>query len=84
MRDNSTMPMLMLRADTMRQVRASRPPGFRLTSEVIRLDTGLWLVPVTDDVSLQVAEERVRGECDDGVVSRLLQPSVAARQSRWL
>ena len=76
------MPMLMLRTDTMRQVRAHRPPGFQLTSEVIRLDTGLWLVPVTDEISLQVAAARIRGECDDGVVSRLLQPKVAARQSR--
>ena len=76
------MPMLTLRTDTMRQLRASRPPGFQLTSEVIRLDTGLWLVPVTDEVSVRIAKERVTGECDDGVVSRLLQSNAAARQSR--
>jgi hypothetical protein len=68
----ANMPMLMLRNDTMHQVKAKRPPGFQLTGPILRCDDGGWLVSVNDDVTMRVAQERVLGESDDGVVSRLL------------
>jgi hypothetical protein len=67
------MPMMKISNATMQVVRGKRPPGYELCGMIIRFDDGAWLVQVTDDVSLQVAAERVRGESDDGVVSRLLR-----------
>ena len=65
--------MMKLSPSTMQMLRAQRPPGFQLTGSMMRLDDGAWLVAVSDQVVVAVATERVRGEADDGVVSRLLQ-----------
>jgi hypothetical protein len=64
--------MLTLSSDTMRLVRAKRPPGYVLAGGLPRLDDGLYLLPVADDVVVRIASERVHGESDDAVVSRLL------------
>lgn len=66
------MPMMRISASTMQLVRATRSAGFELAGRIVRLDDGSWLVPVSDPVAVAVAAERVRGESDDGVVSRLL------------
>jgi hypothetical protein len=80
---------MIIRPDTMQLVKAQRPAGFVLTGDLLRLGDGSWLIAVSDVVVVRVASERVPGESDDGVVSRLLQeprsqplyPNVAARQS---
>jgi hypothetical protein len=89
------MPLMKISPSTMQLVRARRPSGFDLAGRMMRLDDGSWLVPASDQVAVAVAAGRVRGESDDGVVSRLLcdwtevtgqpaldcYPSFAARQS---
>ena len=67
------MPMLKLSSLTMQMVRSRRPPGFELSGHLPRLDDGSWLVAISDQVAIAVATERVRGESDDGVVSRMLR-----------
>jgi hypothetical protein len=67
------MPMMKISNATMQLVRAKRPRGYELTGSIMRFDDGGWLVAVKDDVTVQIAAERVRGESDDGVVSRLLE-----------
>ena len=66
------MPLMMIRNDTMDQIKAKRPRGFHLAGKIMRCDDGSWLVSVDDAVTVQVASVRIHGESDDGVVSRLL------------
>jgi hypothetical protein len=60
-------------ADTMRLVRATRRPGFQFAMAATQMADGSWLLPVNDDVAMEIATERLNGEADDGVLSRLLQ-----------
>jgi hypothetical protein len=73
------MPLMMISPATMQLVRAGRPAGFTLAGSLLRVEDGSWLVSVSDAIAVQVATERVRGESDDGVVSRLLREAGSAR-----
>ena len=66
------MPMVGVTANTLQLIRAKRPAAFRFASAATRLDDGSWNIPVDDEVAMKIALERVRGEADDGVVSRVV------------
>jgi hypothetical protein len=63
--------MVTIRDETLRLIRSKRPAGFRFGWAVTRLDNGWWTVPIDDQAAMMIASERVQGECDDEVVSRL-------------
>ncbi len=66
------MPMVKVSSKTLQLIRARRPVGFRFGWAATELEDGSWHVPINDDVAAGIAMERVRGESDDGVVSRVL------------
>jgi hypothetical protein len=76
------MPMMKISHCTIARVRAMKPSGFELSGHLLRLDDGSWLISITDEVAVAVASERVLGESDDGVVSRMMPDWPAMRWGR--
>jgi hypothetical protein len=66
------MPMVKVSSSTLLLIRARKPDGFRFGWAATELEDGSWHVPINDDVAAGLAKERVRGESDDGVVSRVV------------
>lgn len=73
------MPTLRISPQTMTLIRARRHVDFQFARVATRCEDGWWNLPINDDLALLIAQERVRGESDDGVVSRMLAGAVSLK-----
>ena len=66
------MPTIRMTSETLQLIREQSSPGFRFVPTARRRPDDDWDLPVDDEVAYTIAMERVPGESDDDVVSRLV------------
>jgi hypothetical protein len=75
------MPMIKLTAKTMQLIRAQALAGFRFACTARELKDGSRNVPIDDEVAMTIATERLPGESDDDVVSRLVRNAIGRKNT---
>ena len=73
------MPLIKMSDHTFQLVREQTNNGFSFVSTATRRASGLWDVPVDDEVASKIASERLPNETDDDVVSRLVRTAIGKR-----